>query len=187
MTVVVFLHGRGLGPETLDKIAPAFPGAELIAPIGGVALSRGHTWFENIETGIARPESVRAAEDRLLAWLDKNVADRQRIWLAGFSNGGAMAGHMLLRNPDLFQGAALFAAPLVLPPWPAGVLRDKDVLYAHGDATDKIVNQTYYLAASSYLNETSGARCVVRRYAASHRVTPEMVADGRRWFAEVSG
>jgi len=187
VTVVVFLHGRGLGPKTADEIASAFDRAELMAPVGGVALRHGHTWFENVETGIARPESVEAAEQRLLDWLDGNVADGQHIWLAGFSNGGAMAGHMLLRHPHLFRGAALFGAPLVLPPWPAGVLKDKDVLYAHGDASDGIVDQTYYLAASSYLTETSGARCVVRCYAASHHVTPEMIADARRWFADVSG
>lgn len=45
--------------------------------------------------------------------------------VCGFSNGGAFAGHLLMRHTDRFRGAALLSAPLVLPPWPAGVLRGK--------------------------------------------------------------
>ena len=62
----MLLHGRGLGPESADAVAPAFPGARLLAPEGGVALRRGRTWFENERIGVARPDSV-AAEAHFLA------------------------------------------------------------------------------------------------------------------------
>jgi len=104
---VVFLHGRGLGPESALAVVPAFPGARLLAPEGGVELRRGRTWFENERIGVARPDSVVAAEARLLAWCQSGPLAGRIAWLCGFSNGGAFAAHLLMRHPDRFRGAAL--------------------------------------------------------------------------------
>ncbi len=180
---VVFLHGRGLGPEGASGVASAFPGAMLLAPTGGVALRRGHTWFENERTGIARPDSVAAAEARLLAWCDEGPLAGRAAWLCGFSNGGALAAHVLMRHPRRFRGAALLAAPLVLPPWPDGALRGRAVFYAHGDATDTVVGPEFYAAAEAYLQGPAGCEVRIARHAAGHEVTPAMVADLAAWFA----
>ncbi len=181
MTSVVFLHGRGQGPETVEAVRPGFPDADLVAPRGGVKLRHGRTWFENVRTGVAVEDSVLAAERLVLRWLDARPRLGRPV-LCGFSNGGALAGHLLIRHPARFAGAALLAAPLVLPPWPDGALKGVPVLYARGDATDTVVDAAFYDEAEAYLAGVSGAKATLRRYASGHEIAPEMVADCRRWF-----
>lgn len=180
--IVVYLHGRGLGPESAGVVASAFPGARLLAPEGGVALRRGRTWFENERIGVARAESVAAAEARFLAWCQDGPLAGRVAWLCGFSNGGAFAGHLLMRHPDRFRGAALLSAPLVLPPWPAGVLRGKPVLYAHGDETDTVVGPELYEQGETYLAGLAECTLVIRRLSIGHVVTPDLVNEVGLWF-----
>lgn len=81
--IVVYLHGRGLGPESAGVVASALPGARLLAPEGGVALRRGRTWFENERIGVARVDSVAAAEARFLAWCQDGPLAGRKAWYAG--------------------------------------------------------------------------------------------------------
>lgn len=180
---VVFLHGRALGPDNADAVAPAFPDVMLLAPVGGVALRRGHTWFENERIGVARADSVAEAEARFLRWCEEGPLRGRGAWLCGFSNGGAFAAHLLMRHPDRFRGAALLSAPLVLPPWPEGVLRGKPVLYLHGDETDTVVGPEFYAVAEAYLTGPAGCVPTIRRFSMGHEVGPDAVDELSRWFA----
>ena len=182
---VVFLHGRGLGPDSAATVAPAFLGVQLLTPEGGVVLRRGRTWFENERIGVARADSVAAAEARFLAWCEEGPLSGRAAWLCGFSNGGALAGHLLLRHPNRFHGAALLSAPLVLPPWPDRGLRGKPVLYVHGDAADTVVSPTFYASAEAYLAGPSECISVIRHLPIGHTVTPEIVDELGRWFTAV--
>jgi predicted esterase len=182
---VVFLHGRGQGPESADAVRPAFPGVPLLAPSGGVALRRGRTWFENERIGVARANSVADAETRFLLWCDEGPLRGQAAWLCGFSNGGAFAAHLLMQHPTRFHGAALLSAPLVLPPWPEGALRGKPVLYAHGDAADTVVTSDFYAEAEAYLTGLAGCSPAIRHLSIGHEVTEEVVDALGRWFATV--
>jgi phospholipase/carboxylesterase len=179
---VVFLHGRGLGSETAAEVASAFPGAELIAPTGGVGLRRGQTWFENVAVGVAREDSVRAAEDRFLAWRASSPLNGRPALLCGFSNGGAFAAHLLMRHPALFTGAVLLSAPLVLPPWPVGALAGKPVFYGHGRARDTVVGASFYEAAEAYLLGASGCEATIRHYDIGHAIEAPVIADLAAWY-----
>ena len=183
--VVIFLHGRGQGPESVSVLEDALEGAKVLAPSGGVALRRGRTWFQNREIGFAEPESVLDAERHFLEWLEQQEIAGRMPWLCGFSNGGAFAGHLLLQHPQRFAGAALLSAPLVLPPWPDSRLAEKNVLYGHGDKTDTVVSQTLYEAAESYLSQRSGCSLTIRRYSAGHVISDEMAGDLGVWFRGV--
>ena len=184
-TTVVFLHGRVLDPDSVRAVAPAFPGATLLAPQGGVALRRGHTWFENERIGIARADSVADAGARFLRWCEEGPLRSRAAWLCGFSNGGAFAAHLLMRHPDRFHGAALLSAPLVLPPWPEGALRGKPVLYLHSDEADTVVGPEFYAEAEVYLTGPAGCTLTVRRLPVGHEVGPDAVDELGRWYADV--
>ena len=180
--LVIFLHGRGLGPETVAQVAPALGGAELIAPTGGVSLKRGHTWFENESIGVAREDSVRAAEERFLSWREATGLNDRATLLCGFSNGGAFAAHLLVRHPDLFTGAALLCAPLVLPPWPVGALAGKRVFYGHGQAQDTVVGPAFYDAAEAYLLGSSSCEATIRHHDIAHEMAAPLIADLAAWY-----
>lgn len=179
---VIFLHGRGQGPALVHQVAPAFSTALVIAPPGGIALRRGRTWFENASIGIARRESVAAAENRFMAWLDRSVPAGCRPWLCGFSNGGAFAGHLVLRHAERFAGAALLSAPMVLPPWQPGALRAKPVFYGRGDR-DLVVPPAMFEAAETYLAGTSGSAVERHAYPCGHEIDAGEVRDLAAWFA----
>lgn len=181
---VVFLHGRALGPDSAVAVAPAFPGVTLLAPEGGVALRRGHTWFENERVGIARADSVAVAEARFFRWCETGPLQGGAAWLCGFSNGGAFAAHLLIRHATRFHGAALLSAPLVLPPWPEGALRGKPVLYAHGGAADTVVGPDFYAEAESYLAGPAACIPTIRHLPIGHEVGPDAVDELGRWFAD---
>lgn len=181
--VVIFFHGRGLGPKTVSQVVSAFSGARVIAPRGTVALKRGTTWFDNERIGIAKPESVLEAEARFLPWLDSYIGGERLPWLCGFSNGGAFAGHLLIRHPRRFSGAALLSGPLVFPPWPSGVLEGRLVFYGRGDK-DKVVPTEIFEASESYLAGRSGSAATLHRYVMAHDIVPEEVRDLGIWFAD---
>jgi phospholipase/carboxylesterase len=180
---VVFLHGRGLGPETVLDVGRAFSTAWLLAPRGGVTLKRGHTWFLNERIGVARRESIAEATARFMGWFDSSEAGSGPAWLCGFSNGGAFAASLLLAHPDRFLGAALLSAPMVLPPWPTGGMAGKPVFYGHGMAKDTIVPREMFDAARAYLEGPSGAVATFRTYDIGHVVAEEEILDLMMWFA----
>jgi phospholipase/carboxylesterase len=179
---VVFLHGRGQGPQTVEEVAAAFATARIVAPRGGVSLRRGTTWFENARIGVARPESVAQAEGRFLDWLEAELGPGCRPWLCGFSNGGAFAAHLLMRHPRCFAGAALLSAPLVLPPWAPGALSGKPVFYGRG-ARDAMVPRAMFEEAEAYLDGPSGAAVTRHVYDIAHEIDPGEVRDLSAWFA----
>lgn len=181
-STLIFLHGRGQSPALVHQVAPAFKAARVIAPTGRVALRLGTTWFENVSVGIARAESVETAAGRFMAWLGHSVPTGRRPWLCGFSNGGAFAGHLLMRHPEHFAGAALLSAPLVLPPWQPGALRGKPVFYGRGD-DDRVVPGDHFEAAEHYLGGASGALLTTRRYPCGHEMHPEEGNDLAAWFS----
>nr|GFD26935.1 hypothetical protein [Tanacetum cinerariifolium] len=74
----------------------------------------------------------------------------------------------------------------VLPPWPAGSLTGKPVFYAHGDASDKIVDQHFFDEATAFLTGPSGSNATIRRYSAEHAITAAMLHDCRLWFQDQS-
>lgn len=182
---VVFLHGRGLGPESAAAVAEAFPTTDFLAPSGSVELHRGRTWFQNRGIGVAEASSVAAAEAHFFGWYEQQNLTGGPVWLCGFSNGGAFAGHLLMQHPQRFAGAALLSAPLVLPPWPIYGLGSKPVLYAHGGSSDTIVRRELYDSAAAYLTGDSGCIPTIRCYSAGHVISPEMVADLSTWFSNV--
>ncbi len=180
--VVVFLHGRGQGPNLAYKVADAFPTARIVAPMGDAVLRRGVTWFENESVGVARRDSVEQAEERLLEWLDGFIGAGREPWLCGFSNGGAFAGHLLMRHPGRFAGAALLSAPLVLPPWDPGALRGKPVFYGRGNR-DGVVPRETFEAAEGYLQDASGGVVTRRMYDIGHEIDAREVRDLGTWFS----
>lgn len=181
LPTVIYFHGRGQRPLTVTRVAPAFAGARLIAPTGGVQLARGTTWFENQQIGVAEPQSLLEAERRFLAWLAAYLGEATRPWLCGFSNGGAFAAHLLLRHPHRFRGAALLSAPLVAPPHPAGVLAAKPVFYAYG-TQDNIVPAAHFELAKTYLTTRSGGDITLHHYASAHEISPPELVDLATWF-----
>jgi phospholipase/carboxylesterase len=183
LPIIIYFHGRGLNPDTVLRVLPAFGGARVLAPDGGVTLKRGTTWFENERIGVARRESVAAAEARFLHWYSQFLESSPRAWLCGFSNGGAFAAHLLLQHPNKFLGAALLSSPLVLPPWPIHGFAGKPIFYGRGTA-DQVVPIEAFESAEQYLGGDSAGVASLHQYHMGHEISEAEVRDLGKWFAE---
>jgi phospholipase/carboxylesterase len=153
--IVILLHGFAMTPSDLSPFAhslsvPAwflFPEGPLDSPIGGRAW-----WFIDPvlrEQALARgprdfaeqhPPDLERASDRLIALVGRvaELAEGRPILLGGFSQGGMLTCHTLLRAPLGVTAAALLSASrIAFSEWPERLashpLRGLPMLVSHGD------------------------------------------------------
>jgi phospholipase/carboxylesterase len=187
--LVVALHGRGADETSfrgLERLLP--PGttvASVRAPIGE---GGGWAWFAN--RGIGRPvaESIAASARLLFGWLDEVSGDFASVSLFGFSGGTAMAGGLLLSEPQRFAAAVLLAGTL---PWDVGLpeqakwLADVPVFYGRG-ALDTVIPLDLVERTLRWLREASGALLTEREYPdLAHTISRQELADVHDFLAEV--
>jgi phospholipase/carboxylesterase len=112
---LLLLHGWGANAHDLLGLAPMIHGgnALVLCPQGPVSFSiggglRGYGWFPLVPGAPPDPAAFRSGADALRAFLDEALErypiDRERLAVAGFSQGGAMAYDLVLREPALFKG-----------------------------------------------------------------------------------
>jgi phospholipase/carboxylesterase len=99
--LLILLHGKGSHEGDLagliDRLPAGFAVASLRAPIPD---GPGFSWFRVLTPGNPPPESVDAAADAVLAWLDTLPAAPPSLGILGFSQGGVIAVQTLRRAPD---------------------------------------------------------------------------------------
>ncbi len=120
--LLIVLHGsnqtgegvRAFSAEGFDRFAES--GAAVVVYPDGVARhwndARASIDFTTRKLGVDDVEFLAALIERL-ARIDG--IDRTRVYLAGFSNGGAMTIRMILQRPELLAGAAIIAATVPAP------------------------------------------------------------------------
>lgn len=97
--LLVMMHGRGSDETDLFALASELPAEFVIAslraplPEGG-----GWSWWETVVSGNPDAERVDAAAAAVTTWLDALPFTPARIGTIGFSQGGAMATHLLRRD-----------------------------------------------------------------------------------------
>jgi polyhydroxybutyrate depolymerase len=115
LPVVVLLHGRGMTPAGMlqrSGLLDTRP-AIVVVPAG-----YGRSWNAGACCGPARAAGVddvgfvTAVVGRAV---DQPDADRRRVYLVGYSNGGRMAFRMACRRPRLFTAVAAVEAVSVYP------------------------------------------------------------------------
>lgn len=104
--LIVLMHGYGSHEGDLFGLAPGLPLGPVIASVRApIAESGGWAWFSRIDSPVGDPPSERAdaAASAILEWLDS--IEYTTVTLIGFSQGGAMALHLLRRAPERFASA----------------------------------------------------------------------------------
>lgn len=119
----VLLHGRGATALSILDLAAAFDRPEVtwLAP-----QARSNTWYPNrflapLESNEPWLSSALAAVGDVIAQAEAAGISRQRVLLAGFSQGACLALEYLLRHPGHAGGAAGLSGGLIGPPgtvWP---------------------------------------------------------------------
>ena len=201
---VVWLHGLGadghdfesvateLGRSGLDGIRYVFPHA----PVRPVTINGGmemRAWYDIADSDFDRradEEGVRESAGIARALVDEQIARgiaAERIVLAGFSQGGAIALYAGLRFPFRLAGilalSTYLPAPRSLEAQAHPANRDVPIFLAHG-SQDPIIalslseRSRASLAALGYIVE-------VHTYPMPHSVCAEEVRDIENWLSRV--
>ena len=201
---VIWLHGLGADGHDFEPIVPelvqrseravrfVFPHA----PIRPVTLNGGYAmraWYDIIALDRRAEEDVngiRASQELVTAWIRRENASgipSERIVLAGFSQGGAMALYSGTRYPERLAGiiglscyqplakrldAERLAANQATPIFLAHGMQDPVVIPALGEAACR------QLQAAGYAVEWHA-------YSMPHSVCPQEVTDIASWLRRV--
>ncbi|CAN5230972.1 alpha/beta hydrolase-fold protein [soil metagenome] len=111
--LVIIMHGYGSHENDLISLAPLLPVGTIAASLRAPLLAphpveNGFAWFTIGEPGNPRVSGVNDAAAAILDWLNRVEAlygTPSSIATLGFSQGGAMAIHLLRTAPERFVAA----------------------------------------------------------------------------------
>ncbi len=207
---IIWLHGLGADGHDFEPIVPelrlpaslslrfVFPHAP-VRPVtinGGMSMRAWYDIFSLDRGGPVDEQGIRDSGD-IATSLVRREQERgiaaDRIVLAGFSQGGAIALHAALRYPEKLAG--LMALSTYLPLMssfdsevvdnPAAVNGDIPVFMAHGTFDPVLPMQMG--SDSRDLLQDRGFDIEWHDYPMAHAVCAEEIAHIRRWLLEVFG
>lgn len=140
----ILVHGRGATAESILDLAHTLraPQVTWLAP-----QAAAHSWYPNrflapLQSNEPWLSSALGALDDLVQRASEAGIARDRIFLAGFSQGACLALEFVVRNPGRYGGVAGLSGGLIGPPgttWPRdGVLDRTPVFLGCSDIDDHI-------------------------------------------------
>ncbi len=203
-STVIWMHGLGADAHDFEPIVPelrlpqasgirfVFPNASVrsITINGGMAM---RAWYDILSMDLPRQEDsagVRESEQiiqDLIRWeIDRGIP-AQRILIAGFSQGGAMALHTALRYPQRLAGILALSCyiPLAthLQTERHSANQDIPIFMAHG-LHDEVIPVAYGNAAARQL-ESLGYTPQWHQYPMGHEVNLQEIRDIGAWLTSV--
>lgn len=140
--LLLLLHGKGSHEGDLAGLIDRLPGGFVVASLRApIAEGPGFSWYRTVEPGNPSAESVDAAADLVLAWVDTLPFTPPCLGLLGFSQGGVISLQTLRRAPERVRFALNLSGFLA-----AGVesfdetLAQHPVFWGRGDA-DLVISQ----------------------------------------------
>jgi phospholipase/carboxylesterase len=198
---IIWLHGLGADGHDFAPLIPQLGivreyGVRVVlphAPERPVTVNDGMVmpaWYDILARDFRRGEDadgIRQSQQQIVALIEREISAGiapQRIILAGFSQGGAMALHTGLRYPQRLGGVLALSTYLPLPDrlvseaHPAN--RDTPILLAHG-TFDPVVPLTLAEQTRRILID-NGYPVAWHSYPMQHSVCPDEIRDIRDWL-----
>lgn len=201
---VIWMHGLGADAHDFEPIVPdlnlpAELGVRFVfpnAPIQPVTINGGmrmRAWYDVFSADLPRradPDGIYASERAIVALLKREKqrgVPAERIVLAGFSQGGAMALHTGLRYPDRLAGILALSCYLPLADNLNSERRPENqptpIFVAHGDY-DAVI-PIRYGQQSAELLQRLGYRLEWQDYNMGHEVCWQEIRDVAKWLGRV--
>jgi len=196
---VIWLHGLGADGNDFAPIIPQlrlpqdmgirfiFPHApEIPVTINGGFVMRA--WYDILEMQIDRKVDVKQllqSAEAITAYIDHEISrgiKKERIVIAGFSQGGAVAYQAVLSRPDSIAG--LLAMSTYFATWNSIDLVEctkQMPIEIHHGLYDPVVPEHLGQKAVARLEE-HGYKPVYRTYPMEHGVCPEQIDDISGWL-----
>ncbi len=190
------MHGWGSNAMDLQGLAPFIAGGRflVICPQGAVEVEigaiNGYGWYPMRLGTQPEPEKVDAAVANLSGFIDEACdrypVDRDRIVVAGFSQGGMMAYSLAVRWPERF--AALVGISTAFPERLTALAGDRAALarmpaiVQHGRA-DQAIEIARARKSVEALREL-GVNVTWREYDCGHEVAADGIRDLSRFLEQ---
>lgn len=200
-SAIIWLHGLGADAHDFEGIVPLLPTEQFVtrmifpnAPVRPVSINMGmemRAWYDISDTNFrnADREGIAHSQQLIQSLIDEQIASgitSDKIVLAGFSQGGAMALHTGLRCPDKLAGVlalscyvldrepddSLSAANQATPIWMAHGTHDPVVPYDLGKTSAD------FLTALDY-------KVTFVSYPIAHEVSMPEINALAKWLTEV--
>jgi phospholipase/carboxylesterase len=206
---IIWLHGLGADGEDFVPVAEEMELPVAVryifphAPMRPVTINNGYVmraWYDiligaasaDISSSIGRNEDVEGTRESQ-AEIEKIIAqERQRgvpaknIYLAGFSQGGAVVLYTGLRHKEKLGGILALSTylPLIqtLSAEASAAAKSVPIFMAHGQV-DPVVPYSFGRASADLLLE-QGYALEWHSYAMPHSVCPEEIRDIERWLTK---
>ena len=199
---VIWLHGLGADGHDFEPIVPElqlpadlslrfiFPHAP-VQPVtinGGMAM---RSWYDILSFDSddrADRDGLIASSERLEALIASEVErgiSAEKIVLAGFSQGGAVAIHTALQTEFNIAGLMALSTYMALPDDAASAVsrRDLPIFMAHG-SFDPVLQLAWGRNSADKLIEV-GYSVDWHEYPMAHAVCPQEIVDISRWLSAI--
>ncbi|MEA3191934.1 MAG: phospholipase/carboxylesterase [Betaproteobacteria bacterium] len=195
---VVWLHGLGADGHDFEPIVPELGLKKAVrfvfphAPVRPVTINQGmrmRAWYDIFQFG-GGPEDdkgIRASEALIVKLIEEQPVPPEKVVLAGFSQGGAIALQMALRYPKRLAGVMALSTYL---PLAASVAAERSpanaqtpIFMAHGGYDDIIPIKR--AEDSRNVLEKLGYRIEWHDYPMPHSVCGEEVRDISAFLAKL--
>lgn len=122
--VIIILHGFGANEQNLhEPLAPHFDPRFLVISVRSPIELRpdSYAWYpiEFVEGGLViKPEDEEKGRQKLLSVIDEIInhydADKDKVFLLGFSQGAIMSSTIVMTAPEKIRGAVLLSGQVPL-------------------------------------------------------------------------
>lgn len=199
---VIWLHGLGADGHDFEPIVPELRLPDTLplrfvfphAPVRPVTINGGmamRAWYDIVSLDRGGPVDAAgigestASLEALIAREEQRGIDPQRIVVAGFSQGGAIAINTVLRSDKKLAGLMGLSTWLAMPEALQGDAPDTSmpVFMAHGQF-DPMIPMQYGRSSADALVE-AGFRVEWHDYPMAHAVCPQEIDDIRTWLLGV--
>lgn len=179
--LLVWLHGHGDDERQLQRVMPLISMRNYVG-VAPRATSPGRRWLQT-------EECIASAEQEVFATIDEacsrfNIA-AQRVYVAGYAEGGTMALRLALRNPQSFAGALTVGGPFPeghLPLARLDGVRNLPLFIAQGrDSQRYPIDRT---CRELRLFHAAGMNATLRLYPCGDELTTKMLHDLDVWIME---
>lgn len=199
---VIWLHGLGADGHDFEDVVPMlglesqgrfiFPHA----PVRPITLNQGmpmRAWYdiESLEDRSKEDEEgIRESQQLIEAWIDNEVSivGSQRVFVIGFSQGGAMAAHCALRYAQPLAGCGVLSGYMCLSHTLEAELAQENktlpIYMAHG-TRDPMVQFAFAQRSHAFMEEAN-LDVQFETYPMEHNVCIEEMESLGRWMQKAS-
>jgi phospholipase/carboxylesterase len=192
--LLILLHGVGSNEQSMAALAPSFDPRFIVLSVRSpIALGpRSFAWFHvtfSSQGPVIDAAEAEAGWATLARFIDEAVAaydaDPERVFVAGFSQGGIMSLAALLTTPERVAGAVSMSGRLLPELLPNVTQPDKiagkPALIVHGTRDDKL--GIHFARSARDTLETLGLDLSYRELPMGHQVTRESLDEAVSWLA----